>query len=153
MSEQVLNNSWALYHNIFYSAISETPYNEIYSRIKKKHSISKYKETIYQINEEIAYEMYKNNSESESIFFLKDSKVKEIVKRVAEKNCTDEDVKNLTEGSFALCCYWKNDAKDGAIEFYHNNIRDFFVCEKIFREINKLYDSVSSTFHSPLLSS
>ena len=144
MSEQVLNNSWALYHKIFYSAISETPYNEIYSRIKKKHSISKYKETIYQINEEIAYEMYKNNSESESIFFLKDSKVKEIVKRVAEKNCTDEDVKNLTEGSFALCCYWKNDAKDGAIEFYHNNIRDFFVCEKIFREINKLYDSVSS---------
>lgn len=144
MSEQVLNNSWALYHKIFYSAISETPYNEIYSRIKKKHSISKYKETIYQINEEIAYEMYKNNSESESVFFLKDSKVKEIVKRVAEKNCTDEDVKNLTEGSFALCCYWKNDAKDGAIEFYHNNIRDFFVCEKIFREINKLYDSVSS---------
>ncbi|MCI6825058.1 MAG: pentapeptide repeat-containing protein [Ruminococcus bromii] len=144
MSEQVLNNSWALYHNIFYSAISETPYNEIYSRIKKKHSISKYKETIYQINEEIAYEMYKNNSKSESVFFLKDSKVKEIVRRVAEKNCTDEDVKNLTEGSFALCCYWKNDAKDGAIEFYHNNIRDFFVCEKIFREINKLYDSVSS---------
>ena len=43
-----------------------------------------------------------------------------------------------------MCCYWKNDAKDGAIEFYHNNIRDFFVCEKIFREINKLYDSVSS---------
>lgn len=145
MSEQVLNNSWALYHKIFYSAISETPYNEIYSRIKKKHSISKYKETIYQINEEIAYEMYKNNSKSESVFFLKDSKVKEIVRRVAEKNCsTDEDVKNLTEGSFALCCYWKNDAKDGAIEFYHNNIRDFFVCEKIFREINKLYDSVSS---------
>lgn len=144
MTEQVLNNSWALYHNIFYSAISETPYNEIYSRIKKKHSISKYKETIYQINEEIAYEMYKNNSKSESVFFLKDSKVKEIVRRVAEKNCTDEDVKNLTEGSFALCCYWKNDAKDGAIEFYHNNIRDFFVCEKIFREINKLYDSVSS---------
>lgn len=144
MSKQVLNNSWALYHKIFYSAISETPYNEIYSRIKKKHSISKYKETIYQINEEIAYEMYKNNSESESVFFLKDSKVKEIVRRVAEKNCTDEDVKKLTEGSFALCCYWKNDAKDGAIEFYHNNIRDFFVCEKIFREINKLYDSVSS---------
>lgn len=144
MSEQVLNNSWALYHNIFYSAISETPYNEIYSRIKKKHSISKYKETIYQINEEIAYEMYKNNSKSASVFFLKDSKVREIVRRVAEKNCTDEDVKNLTEGSFALCCYWKNDAKDGAIEFYHNNIRDFFVCEKIFREINKLYDSVSS---------
>lgn len=144
MSEQVLNNSWALYHKIFYSAISETPYNEIYSRIKKKHSISKYKETIYQINEEIAYEMYKNNSKSESVFFLKDSKVKEIVRRVAEKNCTDEDVKNLTEGSFALCCYWKNDAKDGAIEFYHNNIRDFFVCEKIFRELNKLYGSDTS---------
>ena len=144
MSEQVLNNSWALYHNIFYSAISETPYNEIYGRTKKKHNISNYRETIYQINEEIAYEMYKNNSKSESVFFLKDSKVKEIVRRVAEKNCTDEDVKNLTEGSFALCCYWKNDAKDGAIEFYHNNIRDFFVCEKIFREINKLYDSVSS---------
>lgn len=144
MSKQVLNNSWALYHNIFYSAISETPYNEIYGRTKKKHNISNYRETIYQINEEIAYEMYKNNSKSESVFFLKDSKVKEIVRRVAEKNCTDEDVKNLTEGSFALCCYWKNDAKDGAIEFYHNNIRDFFVCEKIFREINKLYDSVSS---------
>ena len=102
MSEQVLNNSWALYHKIFYSAISETPYNEIYSRIKKKHSISKYKETIYQINEEIAYEMYKNNSKSESVFFLKDSKVKEIVRRVAEKNCTDEDVKNLTERKFCF---------------------------------------------------
>lgn len=144
MSEQALNNSWALYHNIFYSAISETPYNEIYGRTNKKHNIVNYRETIYQINEEIAYEMYKNNSESESVFFLNDSKVKEIVRRVAEKNCTDEDVKNLTEGSFALCCYWKNDAKDGAIEFYHNNIRDFFVCEKIFRELNKLYGSDSS---------
>lgn len=144
MSEQVLNNSWALYHKIFYSEISETPYDDMYSDFGEPHIIINYRETIYQINEEIAYEMFKNNSESESVFFLKDSKVKEIVRRVAEKNCTDEDVKNLTEGSFALCCYWKNDAKDGAIEFYHNNIRDFFVCEKIFREINKLYDNVSS---------
>lgn len=144
MSEQVLNNSWALYHKIFYSEISETPYDDMYGDFGEPHIIINYRKTIYQINEEIAYEMYKNNSKSESVFFLKDSKVKEIVRRVAEKNCTDEDVKNLTEGSFALCCYWKNDAKDGAIEFYHNNIRDFFVCEKIFREINKLYDSVSS---------
>lgn len=145
MSEQVLNNSWALYHKIFYSEISETPYDDMYSDFGGPHSIINYRETIYQINEEIAYEMYKNNSGSESVFFLNDSKVKEIVRRVAKnKNCTDEDVKNLTEGSFALCCYWKNDAEDGAIEFYHNNIRDFFVCEKIFRELNKLYGSDSS---------
>lgn len=144
MSEQVLNNSWALYHKIFYSEISETPYDDMYGDFGEPHIIINYRKTIYQINEEIAYEMYKNNSKSESVFFLKDSKVKEIVRRVAEKNCTDEDVKNLTEGSFALCCYWKNDAKDGAIEFYHNNIRDFFVCEKIFRELNKLYGSDSS---------
>ena len=144
MSEQVLNNSWALYHKIFYSEISETPYDDMYGDFGEPHIIINYRKTIYQINEEIAYEMYKNNSKSESVFFLKDSKVKEIVRRVAEENCTDEDVKNLTEGSFALCCYWKNDAKDGAIEFYHNNIRDFFVCEKIFRELNKLYGSDSS---------
>lgn len=39
----------------------------------------------------------------------------------------------------ALCGYWRSGTANGPVEFYHNNIRDFFLCEKIRREFNHLY--------------
>lgn len=31
-----------------------------------------------------------------------------------------------------MCAYWKNTSTLGALEFYHNNIRDFFLCEYLY---------------------
>lgn len=45
----------------------------------------------------------------------------------------------LIKRCYALCNYWKNDGKRGMAEFYHNNIRDFFLCEKIFFELENIY--------------
>ena len=49
-------------------------------------------------------------------------------------------MKLLAERCYALCNYWKADSSDGMVEFYHNNIRDFFLCEKIYREMNSIYN-------------
>ena len=51
-----------------------------------------------------------------------------------------DTTKRELKRNHALCCYWrKSDANRGLVEFYHNNIRDFFLCEKIYREINQFY--------------
>ena len=35
-----------------------------------------------------------------------------------------------------LCAYWKNYGNIGALEFYHNNIRDYFLAEYIYEYID-----------------
>ena len=47
-------------------------------------------------------------------------------------------MKSVLERSYALCCYWKTNSDRGAVEFLHNNIRDFFLAEKIYRSLNQL---------------
>ena len=46
-------------------------------------------------------------------------------------------MQEITERCYALCCYWKANSDRGAVEFLHNNIRDFFLAEKIYRELNE----------------
>ena len=37
-----------------------------------------------------------------------------------------------------LCAYWKSNGKTGVLEFYHNNIRDYFLCEYIYDKLEQL---------------
>ena len=53
-----------------------------------------------------------------------------------------ESKKCLLQKCYALNTFWKERSNDGAVEFYHNNIRDFFLCEKIMRELNQVYNKL-----------
>lgn len=139
-SVEMIKNSWRLYHHIFYEELSETEYNQMFYDPNRNyvHEIVNYRDIIYRINEEIAYRMYcsKNNK-----FYLSSDELREIIETLSKSDVTlrNESIKLMVERCYALCTYWKERSDDGAVEFYHNNIRDFFLCEKIFRELNIIY--------------
>lgn len=130
-----LDNLWIIFNKVFYNVITETEYNSSLT-YKYFHNIYDYKDCIYRVNEEIAYRMYKSGN---SKFVLSGQELKEIVRGITN-NVTAQEI---TERSYALCSYWNINTTNGAVEFYHNNIRDFFLCEKIYRELNQLYNNLS----------
>lgn len=144
-SKEMIENSWRLYRHIFYEELSETEYNQMFHDPNRNyaHEIVHYRDIIYRINEEIAYKMYcsRNNK-----FYLSSDELREIIEDLSAQDAElkNESVKLMAERCYALCTYWKARSDDGAVEFYHNNIRDFFLCEKIFRELNTFYKKHSS---------
>lgn len=138
-------NIWEFYHQIFYDEVSETEYNKMFKAANGNyaHRIVEHRDIVYQISEEIAYRMYTTGN---SRLFLTSSELFDIVREINERNEDSIDMEKvemqmLAERCYGLCSYWKADSQDGMIEFYHNNIRDFFLCEKIYRELNRVYNS------------
>ena len=129
MKEEYKGNSWALYQEIFKNAISKTEYNENFS-CSGAHPIKLFHEIMYQIVELVAKQMFKNSTKDR---YYIDSKELNSIILTSKHNCA------LSIGSIKQCCvlcaYWKQNVNIGALEFYHNNIRDFFLCEYIYREI------------------
>ena len=136
ISIDLTKNSWKLYHHIFYNELLETDYNKMFGR-KHKHKIYRYKDIFYKVTEEIAYQMYLSNNNQ---FYVSSGELRKIIKKLLDNDTrlTNERINYMIEQCYALCNYWK-ETGDGAVEFYHNNIRDFFLCEKIYRELNAIY--------------
>lgn len=143
-SKEMMGNSWKLYHHIFYKELTETEYNQMFHNPNRNyaHDIVNYRDIVYRINEEIAYRMYCSKNRK---FYLTSNEIQNIITQLSNHKLSADEytVKKLTEHCYALCTYWKARSSDGAVEFYHNNIRDFFLCEKIFREINDIYENES----------
>lgn len=133
ITDDAWNNPWVLYHQIFYEELSNTEYNKIFSKDSYTHSICRYNDVLYRISAEISYRMYQTGNTK--LYVLQD----DIEKIIEEMKLETHQVEQLIKRCYALCNYWKNDGKRGMAEFYHNNIRDFFLCEKIFFELEKIY--------------
>lgn len=135
----ILNNSWSLYHHIFYEELSETEYNKMFPNPDRNyvHGIHILRDVLYQISEEIAYLMYQRGNQS---FYLSDKELSDIIITLSEQIpiLKQANMKEIAQHCYALCCYWKANADRGVVEFLHNNIRDFFLAEKIYREMDKL---------------
>lgn len=123
-----LENEWAVYHRIFGAELMEKRYSSA------EHAALEHQDTLYRVNEEIAWQLYRKNNRE---LFVTREEIKEIVGRLR----LDDEKQKFIERSYALCGYWKTDTQRGYLEFYHNNIRDFFLCEKLTRELNRLYDT------------
>lgn len=138
-SGQFLDNSWALYHHIFHEELSETEYNQMFPDPERNyaHEIQILKEVLYQISEELAYRMYQGGNQR---FYLTDETLHSIIDGLSESNPILRQIgmKEITKHCYALCCYWKENTELGAVEFLHNNIRDFFLAEKIYRELERM---------------
>ena len=134
IDEEAKHNEWVLYHQIFYKELSDTEYNSMFFNGDGiyNHGIKKYQELLYRLSTEISYRMF---CSSNMKLFLTDQDISQIV-----RDMEIEDIKlmKVVRRCYALCNYWKSNGK-GAVEFYHNNIRDFFLCEKIFYEFNAIY--------------
>lgn len=145
-SSKFLENNWALYFHIFFEELSETEYNKMFPDPDRKyaHDISRLRDVLYQVSEEIAYQMYKKGNR---LFYLSDYELSSIIERLSTKIpiLKSSNMQKITERCFALCCYWKADSDRGVVEFLHNNIRDFFLAEKIYREMDKIIQRVKDT--------
>lgn len=123
--EEEKNNSWLLMHRLFHDDLFNPPYS--HDRGIDDYTADK----IYQFNCDIAYEMFKTGNKK---LFMTSDELKTIL--------PDDDVKNTVKESHGLYSYMRK-STEGAVEFVHNHVRDYFLCEKVLREINIWY---SDTF-------
>ncbi len=139
ITDDAWNNPWVLYHQIFCEELSNTEYNKIFSQDSYTHGICRYNDILYRISAEISYKMYQTGNKKLYVF---QQDIEEIIDGLhLETNHAEQLIKRC----YALCNYWKNDGKRGMAEFYHNNIRDFFLCEKIFIELEHIYSFFEPT--------
>ena len=135
ITDDAWNNPWVLYHQIFCEELSNTEYNKLFSPTAYTHGISRYNDVLYRISAEISYKMYRTGNKK---LYVLQEEIEEIIEGVQlEIGRTEQLIKRC----YALCNYWKNDGERGMAEFYHNNIRDFFLCEKIFFELENIYQN------------
>lgn len=133
ITDEAWENPWVLYHQIFRIELSSTEYNKLFSKKLFAHSISRYNDILYQVSAEIAYKMYMTANKK---LYVTKGDIEEIISYL---KLDQGQTGSLIKRCYALCNYWKNDGKSGIAEFYHNNIRDFFLCEKIFIELERIY--------------
>lgn len=131
-TEAMLENEWALYYQIFHEEIKDTPYNKPFGGFGWQHPTADDWESLYRVSEEIAWYLYRNKNADLLVSY-------ETVDAIIDGLGLQGDKEQLVKRCFALCGYWNTRTKQGCVEFYHNNIRDFFLCEKIMRELNQAY--------------
>lgn len=144
-------NIWELYHKIFAQEI----YNRNYDK-EGPHSIQKYQRNLYALTAEIAYAI-----SNEQHFFITIEKLLEIeqVKDLAKKldvleqdeNINYEKLHIILADCIGIASYFKISTKKdklgkykNAIEFYHNNIKDYFCCEYIWINLQRIYRNIPS---------
>ena len=136
ITDEAWDNPWVLYHQIFRMELSNAEYNRLFAGSVYSHAIGRYGEILYRVSAEIAYRMYLTGNKQ---LYVNEKDIEEIVcgLQLDAKQALGQIVRRC----YALCNYWKNDEHKGISEFYHNNIRDFFLCEKIFYELEEVYKS------------
>ena len=145
MREELQGNNWALFHEIFSNAIIEAEYNENFRSTANDLRYRK-AQTNYRVVCRIAYRMFQNAKEER--YYVTESEIWEVI-RGTDLNGISPDIIRQT---CALCAYWKNSTTLGALEFYHNNIRDFFLCEYLCDElINCFQQSTRDTMAGNLI--
>lgn len=146
-SQRYLNNSWSLYHHIFMEELSETEYNKMFPDPDRNyaHDVNKLRNVLYQVSEEIAYHMY---TQGNQLFYLSDQELSSIITKLSKNNpiLKQANMQDIVERCYALCCYWKAHSDRGVVEFLHNNIRDFFLAEKIYREMDSITQYTEKNF-------
>ena len=116
-----LGNSWYLFRKIFHDLYMRSLYKDKNYNAEMEEKFSRNKEKIYEKTCEFAFEMYKKGLGKDDVIRLDDN---------------DKELEDFKE-CYALSCYF-NKKNDGVIEFSHNYIRDFFICEYILKELNKV---------------
>lgn len=134
ITARLSDNKWALYREIFHNAIRNTPYNESFhsgGNTQYHHALKEdeFAEIIYITIGKIANRMFKNTKEDR--FYITSTELDDIIfsLKIQDKS---EKIKAIRK-CCVLCAYWKENTNTGALEFYHNNIRDFFMCEYIYQ--------------------
>ncbi len=126
--EWSIQNKWSIYHHILYE--------ESYAQ----HSENKDPEKLYRTNRDkiytmlkrIAYDMYKKGSTTK----INTNTIYEITK----EDTNEEEIRTF---AYRFGCYWGIVEGNSEVEFYHNNIRDFFIAEYISSELDIIFKKIT----------
>lgn len=155
LGNDALHNIWCLYYQIFYYEINDAEYNAMFPNANREyaHGIRKHRDILFRINQEISYHMYCSGNNK---LYLTSDEIQDIVKELGGEQgvLSNTELRELVQRCYGLCSYWKTSTEQGVVEFYHNNIRDFFLAEKIYHEMSKLYLHIdkSDSIHSSVIS-
>lgn len=137
------SNLWCIYHEIFAKEVYERDYEN-----GSSHAINEYKEQLYRLTAEIANAIAQERHLSITVNKLLDIKQIRNLLNSIEKN-QDENTQDILENCFGLASYFRISEKSNehgktisAVEFYHNNIKDYFYCEYLWLRLEKLYDNI-----------
>ena len=124
----LLGNQWALFRRIFSESILKGEYNTNFSESgellnDRDRSIN------YRVVQAIAFRIFRNASQER--YYLDKEEIMEAISECDLEDLTPERVRETC----VLCAYWKTVGNIGALEFYHNNIRDFFLCEYLCQKL------------------
>ncbi len=129
-----LSNEWSLYHHIFYNQIMSKEYEKHNRGINPEHHLKDNIDDIYSSLKSIAYEMFLNNYKSRISI--------DDLNNLLEKNAIECKKELLNNYAYRFGCYGKIDDNISEFEFYHNNIRDFFIAEYLYDGLNTLFSAV-----------
>ena len=130
------NNRWTLYHEIFNNAIITTRYNENLKLASAHPNLSDGKsDVLYNIVGKVALKLFQDSSMEK--YYVTSRELDDIIGSHDYLPIEQEILKK----SCVLCAYWKKNSKEGALEFYHNDIRDFFFGEYIYSLISNICNS------------
>ena len=127
-----LDNKWSIYHNIFYYEIL----NRNYENDKVDKPDIEVIEYIYDLLKKYSYTIYFNQSNIANT----GKNIYQIRRDFFDSLSQNEEIcKAVEKYGYRFGCYWKYDEDMVEIEFYHNNIRDFFIAEYIYDQLNIIF--------------
>ncbi len=134
ITNKCFTNRWLLFRTVFHDIIPRPEHKSLNARNTKQGEVAKkHLDKLYRITCRLAYEMYK--SDYKIPYFQKED-VEKIIQELFP-NEEEELLKNLKD-CYALCAYFREN-EGGAVEFAHNHVRDFFLCEYILQELDGIY--------------
>lgn len=142
------SNLWYIYNEIFAK--------EVYRREYEKgapHAINLYRKLLYRLTAEIANAVSHEQHLSISVEKLLDIKqIRSLLDKISE--CEKKEIQEILADCFGLASYFRiSDKTDvngkiiSAVEFYHNNIKDYFYCEYIWLHLEEIYLHAPSELH------
>lgn len=139
---------WEIYNSIFTEEVYKRNYDQ-----HGPHAINQYKNALYELTTEIAYAV-----SGEQHFFItleklmEKGQIKLLIEKLEQfKQCPGtkrEKMKNILSDCFGIASYFKvskrteKGIEKAVVEFYHNNIKDFFCCEYIWRNLQEIYSNI-----------
>lgn len=124
------SNLWEIYNSIFKGE------NVIRSFEEDVHPTRSLQNDLYRITEEIAFWMYQNQC-----FDITLDTIENLIDGIYEETEQEKKLCLLIQlkDTYALHTYYRRTDQRGGLAFYHNYIQDFFLCEYVFYELNRIY--------------
>lgn len=132
ITEECFSNRWLLFRTVFYDINIKPAYRDEKTPPEEFARKAENAKKLYRITSRLAYEIYKTGYEKQ--YFQKE----EVRKVIEEMYGVTYDLIDKLESCYALCAYFKQ-TENGAVEFAHNHVCDFFLCEYILQGLDERY--------------